>query len=198
MKTYTDSVTQKTITYTDNDFFVIKTRAGFNSKATHKVFSAASIDAAVKEFYALVVTDTYYKYLFQVPEGKKSSEDTLIFRMKGQVSKQSLENLIIKNKIPKNKMEFCSIAVLNNCPAQLASELNKENFLEYPASISRWTKVKLIYTLLAYFVSLPQEEKNKILYIGDRELIKHKELSGYSLQDDSLIKVEVISKDELL
>jgi hypothetical protein len=47
-------------------------------------------------------------------------------------------------------------------------------------------------------MSLPHEEKLKVLREADRQLLIHKELSGFSLEEESLIKVDVVSKDDLL
>lgn len=197
IKTFTDSITQKVITYKDTSLFTIETRSKFNSRVVKKVFQSSDIQQALDEFYGMIVSEGHYKYLFMRPLDKAEKE-TLILRMKGYASRVAIENMVLKDKRPKGKMSTMSIANLTNCPASLANKLSSEDFDQYPVSISRWTTSKIVYSLLAYAMSLPQEEKLKLLREADKQLLIHKELSGYSIEQESLVKVEVVTKEELL
>ena len=197
MLTYTDNITQKTITYKPNCLFTIETRSRFNSRVVKKVFNAERINEAFNEFYALFVQNGHYKYLYMRPQ-EKGHPEVLILRMRGYASKVEVENIVLKNKISKQKMTTTSIGNLTKCPSSLALELSSQDYSDYPTSLSRWTMSKLAYALFAYIVSLPREERNALLFKADKELLKHKELSGFSTESDNFIKVDVVTKDDLL
>jgi hypothetical protein len=197
IKTFTDKITQKVITYKDTSLFTIETRSKYNSRVVKKVFQSSDIQQALDEFYDLVVASGHYKYFYMRPLDKSESE-TLILRMKGYSSQVAVENMVLKEKRPKGKMSTVSIANLTNCPASLANKLSSEDFDQYPVSISRWTTSKIVYSLLAYAMSLPQEEKLKLLREADKQLLIHKELSGFSIEEESLIKVDLVTRDDLL
>ena len=198
MKTYTDKITQKTISYDDSDLFIIKTRSGKNLKTIKKIFDSENIDQAFNEFYSLLTIIGNQKYLYRVRGSDRTSEGELVLRMRGQANPIPLDDLRMKHKQPKINIQTASIANLTNCPLSLSLEINKEDFSQYPASMTRWTKIKLIYALLAYFTSLTREQKISLLREADKQLIKHKELSGYSIEEENLIKVDVVTKDDLL
>jgi hypothetical protein len=198
MKTYQDKITQKTIAFDDNTLFVIKTRAGFNKKLIKRVFLPENVSEAFREFYSMVVTKNQYKYLFMMNKDEPNQEGDLVLRMKGQISKEAHENFILKNKRVKSKMTYASIGNLSKCPVTLSRELESQNFMEYPASIFKWTNQKLIYALLAYLFSLDKESKKELLMKADKELFKHKEMSGFPIDDLNKIKVDVVSLNELL
>jgi hypothetical protein len=197
IKTYTDKITQKVITYKDTSLFTIETRSKFNARIVKKVFQSSDIQQALDEFYALIIADGHYKYLYMRPLDKSESE-TLILRMKGYASQVAIEKIVLRDDRPKGKMKTASIANLTSCPLSLANKLASDDRDQYPVSISRWSTSKLVYSLLAYVMSLPNEEKLKVLREADRQLLIHKELSGFSLEEESLIKVDVVTKDDLL
>lgn len=196
MKTYTDKITQKVVVYKDDSLFTLETRSKFNSRVVKKVFSAEDIEKAFSEFYAIVIPEGHYKYLYMRPLNKDEKE-TLILRMRGYASQVAIENIVLKDKTPKNKMSTVSIANLTSCPASLAHMLASEDFDQYPASISRWSYSKIVYALLSYLMSLPENEKMAVLREGDKQYILHREMSGYNLEQESLIKVDVVTKDEI-
>ena len=198
MKLYIDPITQKSISYYDNDVFIIKTRHGFNKKMVKKIFQGEQIEQAIKEFYALIVKQGAYKYLFQVANDKYGQEGELIFRMKGEVTNLPLDNVRLKSTQVKTEFKFESIGTLTKCPKTLSDLLAREDFTAYPASISRWTNSKLFYCLIAYFLSLPWEEKIKILKDSEKLLFAHKQASGYNLEEENKIKVDVVTRDDLL
>jgi hypothetical protein len=198
MKTYIDPITQKSISYYDNDVFIIKTRHGFNKKMVKKLFQGEQIEQAIKEFYALIVKQGAYKYLFQVANDKYGQEGELIFRMKGEVTNLPLDNVRLKSTQVKTEFKFESIGTLTKCPKTLSDLLAREDFTAYPASISRWTNSKLFYCLIAHFLNLPWEEKLKILKDSEKLLFAHKQASGYNLEEENKIKVDVVTRDDLL
>jgi hypothetical protein len=162
-----------------------------------KVMNASDIEKAFNEFYALAIPEKHFKYLYMRPIDKGESE-VLILRMKGYASHVAIENIVLKDKTPKRKISTVSIANLTSCPASLAYKLANDDMDNYPASISRWTYSKLAYSLLAYVVSLPYEEKMRVLREADKCYLLEKEASGYSIEQESLVKVDVVSKDDLL
>jgi len=197
IKTFTDKITQKVIAYNDDCLFTIETRSKFNSRAIKKVLNASDIDKAFNEFYSLAIPEGHYKYLYMRPIEKGGSE-VLVLRMRGYASQVAVENIVLKDKAPKRKISTVSIANLTSCPASLAHKLANDDMDNYPASISRWTYSKLAYSLFAYVMSLPHDEKMKVLREADKCYLLEKEASGYSIEQESLIKVDVISKDDLL
>lgn len=197
MKTYTDKITQKTITYKDDCYFTIETRSKFNSRVIKKIIKAEDIDTAFNEFYAMIIAEGHYKYLFMKPK-HRSEPETMILRMKGYASKVSVENMVLKDKPRASKVSTVSIANLTKCPASLAHKLSSENYEEYPASTSRWTTSKVIYSLLAHLMTLSQDEKFELLMKADRDLIHFKELSGFDKNEENKIRVDVVTRDDLL
>lgn len=199
-KTYTDEITQKIISYDDSDVFIIKTRYGFNKKTIKKIYQADKIDEAIKDFYSMPIRKGAYKYLFVLSDDVLSNnqEGTLLLRMKGSNSHSPTDNLRLKSSHYKGEMRTSAIANLTKCPAALASSLSKEDFTAYPASISRWTNVKLIYCLLAYYLDLSWEAKKQVLKYGEKNLFTLKELSGHSIEEENKVKVDVVTKDDLL
>jgi hypothetical protein len=195
-KTFTDKITQKVIVYTDDCLFTIETRSKFNSRVVKKVFNAIDIDKAFNEFYSLFAPEGHYKYLYMRPLNKDDKE-TLILRMKGHASQVAVENIVLKDKTPKRKMSTVSIANLTSCPASLAHMLSSDDFSQYPASVSRWSVSKIVYALLSYLMSLPYDEKMRLLSIADKEYLLHKEMSGYGLEEESLIKVDLVTKEDI-
>lgn len=196
MKTYTDKITQKVIVYKDDSLFTLETRSKFNARVIKKVFSAEDIDKAFYEFYAIVIPEGHYKYLYLRPLDKDEKE-TLLLRMKGYASQVAIENMVLKDKTPKKKMSTVSIANLTSCPASLAHMLASEDFKEYPASISRWTYSKIAYAMFSYILSLPESEKMMVLHEADRQYLLHKEMSGYSIEQESMVKVDVVTKGDM-
>jgi hypothetical protein len=198
MKTYQDVITKKTVVFNEDDYFVIKTRSGFNKKIVKRVFSHDKVDEAFKEFYSMPISKTYYKYLFIVPKNNPDSEKSLVLRMKGELSKFEVDNFHLKNKRVKGKMQYSSIGSLTRCPVSLSHALASEDFANYPSSMFKWTNQKIVYALLAYLFSLPNEQKRQLLMEADKELFRHKELSGYPIDELNSIKVDVVTKDDLL
>jgi hypothetical protein len=196
-KTYTDKITQKTIQYKENCIFTIETRSRFNKRFIKRVFKSEDIDLAFKEFYDTAIIEGYYKYLYMRAQEKSESE-VLILRMRGFASKASMEDLRLKNKRPLARMKTASIANLTNCPITLSNKLKNENILEYPVSINPWTNSKIVFCLLSYLLSLSKEEKLAVLREGDKQLSIHKEFSGYPIEEDNMVKVDVVTKDDLL
>lgn len=199
MKTYIDAITQKKITYHDNDVFIIKWRSTpTNRKVIKKIFSGNQIDEAIKEFYAMVIRKGAYKYLFHVPHDKYGQEGDLVLRMKGEATAIPLDNLRLKSSHVKSNYKTEAIGSLTKCPKTLADLLAREDFTAYPASIARWTNSKLFYCILSYYLDLSPEEKLKVLQEGEKSLFFHKQNSGFDLDLENKIKVDVVTKDDLL
>lgn len=202
MKKFTDPVTQKTISYEDNDLFIIKTRMGKNKRIVKRIFQAVDVARAFSEFYAFPTPPKCLKYLFQVtPQHKQHEEGTILLRFRNQ-SEAFLEredtNVRLRYIKPKFHMRVKSIANLMACPVSMFLELEKLNEKDFPTSTHKWTRVKMIYALIAHFLSLSKEEQYNLLIVADKELLKHKELSGYPVEEDNMIKVDVVVKDDLL
>lgn len=195
-KTYTDDITKKTIFYELSDIFMIKTRHGYNKKVIKKVFYHAKIEDIFKEFYAMPIKKGAFKYLYRQSDGRTQGD--LILRMKGQASKLELDDLRLKSTRTKINYSHVAIGNLTKCPKSLADLIAKEDYSSYPASISKWTTQKLTYAILSYYFDLPRESKMEILRQSEESLFSHKEKSGHSLEEENKIKVDVVTKDDLL
>lgn len=199
MKKFIDQITQKTITYTDDDAFIIKWKSTPTSKKKiKKIFQGNQLEDAVKEFYSMVIRKGAFKYLYHVPHDRYGQEGDLVFRMKGEATVIPTDNLRLKSIHVKSNYKVESIGTLTKCPKTLADLLAREDFTAYPASISRWTNSKLFYCLLAHYLDLSREEKLNILKSGEKSLISHKQISGFDLDFENKIKVDVVTKDDLL
>lgn len=198
MKTYVDSITQKSISYNDDDVLILKWRSTpTNRKVIKKIFQGSQIEDAIKEFYAMIIRKGAYKYLFRVPHDRLGQEGDLIFRMKGEATVLPTDNLRLKSSHIKSEYKVESIGTLTKCPKTLADLLAREDFTAYPASISRWTNSKLFYCLISYYLNLSWEAKLEILKYGEKILFNHKQKSGFDHDLENQIKVDVVTKDDL-
>lgn len=199
MKTFIDSITQKTINYQDDDIFIIKWRSTpTNRKAIKKIFQGHQIADAVKEFYSMVIKKGAFKYLYHVPHDRYGQEGDLLLRMRGEATVIPTDHLRLKSSHVRSNYKIESIGTLTKCPKTLADLLAREDFTAYPASISRWTNSKLFYCLLAHYLDLSHEEKIQVLNKGEKSLFSHKQSSGFDLDLENTIKVDVVTKDDLL
>lgn len=199
MKTFIDQITQKTITYGDDDAFIIKWKSTPTSKKKiKKIFQGSQLEDAVKEFYSMVIRKGAFKYLYHVPHDRYGQDGDLLFRMKGEATVLPTDHLRLKSSHVKSRYQVESIGSLTKCPISLSNLLAREDFTAYPASISRWTNSKLMYCLLANYLDLSHEDKLKVLQTGEKSLFFHKQSSGFDLDLENKIKVDVVTKDDLL
>jgi len=188
---YVDPITKKPIEYSSNDAFVIRTKTQYHKKRPHRYYAAADIAVAIKEFYDLELPDTYVKYLSKVPKDNLNHDGELIFRMKGYLPNIKAARL----KLGRQAINYRTVAVLNliHCPETLARKFQGIDLASFPLVYAAWSKSRVVYCLMAYFLSLPQEEKNEILLKGHELLNKEKLASGDDPLNQIPVSVEVIA-----
>jgi hypothetical protein len=192
MKTYIDPITGMPIEYTPEDCFAIKITTSHSNKRLLRIVSSEHLPEILKEYYELKAPKNSRKYFYKVHKDSISSkEGTLLFSMRGfHTNENSLNARFGRRPI---SYERETLTNLVNCPVTLARKLKTITPQKCPPCTEKWTKNKIIYSLIAYLCEQNDEEVYKILKEGNKALFDHKVKSG-DKELTSLVSVEIVEE----
>jgi hypothetical protein len=181
--TFIDPISKKPIEYDDNTIFGIYTKAKWGRKYPRRFFESSRISEALKEFYNLDVPISHRKHLMMFPSKEEVNlkSGTLLLSMEGYLP--NIRDFQLDVTTPKKSHEYRKVATLNliNTPEAIAIKLRGLDFSKFPLVSERWTQTKVVYSLLSYFLSLNDEDKNELIrkafycYLQDKLASKGRE-----------------------
>jgi len=195
MNSYVDKITHKKINFEDSTVFAIYTRVRNGKKILAKFYRAHDVDKAFNEFYALDISDNHRKYLQKhLPNRLLAHEGEVLISMKGYAPNP----LSLRMKVGRKLLAYKKVATLNliNTPVAIAIKLRALDMRTLPLIPEKWTQTKVLYCMLSYVLSLPEEERNEVLkkaflaYTADKlasgERYHEAEAVLESIEDDRL------------
>lgn len=181
--TFIDPISKKPIEYTDSSIIGIYTKTKWGRKYPRRFFEATKLPEAVKEFYNLDIPLNYRKHLIIFPSKEEVNlkSGTLLLSMQGFLP--NIREFQLDVTTPKKSHEYRKVATLNliNTPEAIAIKLRGLDFSKFPLVSERWTQTKVVYSLLSYFLSLNDEDKNELIrkafycYLQDKLASKGRE-----------------------
>jgi hypothetical protein len=198
---YVDQITKKPIEYNENNVFMIYTKGGYHKKKLIRIFPCARVEEALKFFYDLEITKNHRKYLVkELKDSLGESKGETILSMKGYFPNTKA----LKLKIGQNLYAYEKIATLNlvHTPITLARKLNLFDLETLPMMHEKWSKSKIVYALLSYIFSIPENERNELMKKAYRAYILDKLSSGASdpkeLKEYSEVVTALNNDDDIL
>lgn len=177
---YIDNVTKKPIFYTENTVFVIYLKSYYHKKRPLRYYQNNELSDALKFFYDLEIPSDYTKYFFKIEKDQLGESDgEKIYLMKGFLPK--VKDGVNVNAVEGKGYSYKKVIGVNlsQTPETMQKKLNGIDLKKLPAIRERWTRTKIVYCLLAYYLHLEEgEAKDNLLKIGYKKWMLEKLESG--------------------
>lgn len=172
IKSYTDPTTKCVIEFSKNTTLAIYLKKKSAPRILYKTFPSSSAEKAFKEFYDLNIPKGVTKYLYQEHLLGHEIDRHKIIHINGFLEQEETENLTRGNIDYAYKRDFR----VDHLPLSLIADLLQSCVNDI--TDLKVTKNKLIQLIIAYYLSLPLDEKNKVLAKGLFEARRYQAKDG--------------------